>query len=471
MPSVTIAEVADRPDSGTPRRVVVAGAGLAGLTAALTLRDAGWQVVLLEARERVGGRVHTARGGVDGVPLAPGLHAELGGESIDEHHTGLLGLLERFGIATERRPGSTRDRVLKGRVRRAGANVSMRELMKQRGGDVFRDYARTYEEIDRLAEAHAIDPDHPERARDAAGLDRLSFAAWLDALRLEPEADFVVRQANTSLYNSELADLSMLFVAQQAAATAGIPIEASETRRVAGGNVTLPDAIAAELGAAVVRGAPVTEVRAARDHVTVVAGSGVSYTGAHAVLALPPPQLRAVRFTPALPDAIATAIAGLDLGGATKVVNQFDRPFWRDGGESGYSLTELTYRVSWDATDSYDAPAGLLTTYTTAANGTTLAALEPDDRIARVRAELALAFPDSAAHLAGPVATMAWSNEPYTGGGYALYKPGQVVPFWGALRAGTPRVHFAGEHLEAPAGYMESAVRSGLRAAHRLGAP
>jgi monoamine oxidase len=468
----TVADIrlADRPDAGTPRRVVVAGAGLAGLTAALTLRDAGWGVVVLEARERVGGRVHTARGGIDGVTLSSGLRAELGGESIDESHTGLLGLLRRFGLATERRPGSTRDRVMHGRVRRSGANATLRELMAQRGGDVFRDYARAYTEIDRLAEAHAIDPEHPEHARDAASLDRTSFAAWLDSLRLGPEADFVVRQANTSLYNSELADLSLLFVAQQAAATAGLPLDGSETRRVAAGNVTLPDAIAFELGAAVVRGAPVTEVRTAADHVAVVAGDR-SYTGAHLVLALPPPPLRNVRFTPALPDRIATAIAGLDLGGATKVVNQFDRPFWRDGGESGFSLTELTYRVSWDAADSYDTPAGLLTTYTTADNGRTLAALEPDDRIARVRAELALAFPDSTAHLAGPAVTMAWTTEPYTGGGYAYYRPGRLVPFWAALRDGTERVHFAGEHLDAPAGYMESAVRSGLRAAHRLGSP
>jgi monoamine oxidase len=468
--TVVDVHTADRPDPGTPRRVIVAGAGLAGLTAALTLRDAGWDAVLLEARERVGGRVHTARHGFDAVELAPGLHAELGGESIDDDHVALLGLLERFGISTERRPGSTRDRVMNGRVRYASTNVTMRELMARRGGDVFRDYARAYDAIDRLAESHSVDPDHPETARDAAGLDRLSFASWLDTLRLVPEADFVVRQANTSLYNSELADLSMLFVAQQAAATAGSPIEGSETRRVANGNVTLPDAIAAELGTAVVRGAPVTDVRTAPEHVTVVAG-GREYTGAHVVVALPPPPLRAVRFEPALPPAVAAAIAGLDLGGATKVVNQFDRPFWRDAPESGFSLTELTYRVSWDAADSHDAPAALLTTYTTAGNGHTLAALEPEDRVARVRAELALAFPGSAEHLAGPAVTMAWSNEPFTGGGYALYKPGQVVPFWPALRDGTERVHFAGEHLEAPAGYMESAVRSGLRAAHRLGKP
>jgi monoamine oxidase len=447
--------------------VLVAGAGLAGLTAALTLRDAGWDVVVLEARSRVGGRVHTVHGGADGVPLAPGLRAELGGESIDESHVGLLGLLDRFGIATERRPGNTRDRVLRGRVRYQGRNSTFGELMQGRDGAVLRAYAGAYDAIDRLADAHAVDPEHPETARDAAALDRLSFAAWLDRLDLPPEADFVVRQANTSLYNCELADLSMLFVAQQAAATAGIPAAASETRRVAGGNASLPYAIAAELGPAVVRDAPVTEVHAERDYVSIVAG-GKSYTGAHVVVALPPPPLRAVRFQPALPDRIATAIAGLDLGGATKVVTQFDAPFWRTAGDSGFSIAELTYRISWDAADSFTADAGLLTTYTTADHGHTLAALDPPARIARVHAELALAFPETSTHPPGPAVTMAWSTEPFTGGGYALYAPGQVIPFWTALRDGTERVHFAGEHLEAPAGYMESAVRSGLRAAARV---
>ncbi len=73
--------VTPRPDVGTPRRVVVVGAGLAGLTAALDLTDAGWDVVVLEARDRVGGRVHTLYD-----PFSPGLHAEAGGESIDDNH-------------------------------------------------------------------------------------------------------------------------------------------------------------------------------------------------------------------------------------------------------------------------------------------------------------------------------------------------------------------------------------------------
>src|SRR5580765_654582 len=84
-----VVRAAPRPDPGTPRRVVVVGAGLAGLTAALALRDAGWDVVVLEARGRVGGRVHTLYGGETGVPLDRGLRADVGGESIDDTHSAL----------------------------------------------------------------------------------------------------------------------------------------------------------------------------------------------------------------------------------------------------------------------------------------------------------------------------------------------------------------------------------------------
>ena len=100
----------------------------------------------------------------------------------------------------------------------------------------------------------------PPTARPSS--TRLSFSGWLDSLHLCAEARFVVQQANTALYNAELTDLSMLFIAQQAAAMAGIPASSSETMRVAGGNARLPQAIAAELGAALVLDAPVTAVRA-----------------------------------------------------------------------------------------------------------------------------------------------------------------------------------------------------------------
>jgi monoamine oxidase len=465
---MTVAHVSDRPGPDAPGRVVVVGAGLAGLTAAVYLRDAGWDVRVLEARTRVGGRVHTLYGGEEGVALARGLRADVGGESIDDTHTALRTMVRRFGLGTERRPGATFDRVVAGRFAYRGRISTFGELTALRNGAVLADFSRVREELARLAETHQIDPDHPEAADAAAELDQQSFAAWLDSLQLVPEARFIAEQANASLYNAQLTELSMLFVLQQTAVSAGTLASQSETMRIAGGNASLPKAMAADLGPALTVDAPVTSVRLVGDLVAVTAG-GREYFGAHLVLAAPPPPLRNVRFDPPLPEPIAAAIAGLDLGGATKVVNQYEHAFWRDRGESGFSMSDLTYRISWDAADSYDAPAGLLTTFTTADNGRELASLAEEPRIRQVRAELATVFPESPAQPAGPAVTVAWSTEPFTGGGYAVYKPNQLRAFWEPLRAGTERIHFAGEHTESLAGYMESAVRSGRRAAAHIG--
>lgn len=467
-PSLT--QVTDRPDPGAARRVLVVGAGLAGLTAALDLQDAGWDVMVLEARSRIGGRVYTMHGQTDGFAISAGLHAELGGESIDDTHNQIQAMLRKFGIATERRSLSSTDRELKGTITYQGHTSGTGEFVARRGGAVFTDYSRVNTELEKLAEQHHIDPEHPEAADDATGLDQRSFAGFLDGLGLVPEARFLTDQANASFYAAELRDLSLLFVLQQTAETAAEPDSAVETMRISGGNSSLPRAMAAALRLAPVTNSPVTSVTRSQGIVTVTAG-GRLYHGAHVVLATPPLPLRSVHFDPPLPDPVRAAIGGLDLGPATKVVSQFQTPFWRNRGLSGFSLADLTYRISWDSADSYSADAGLLTTFTTATNGLELAGMSAAGRIALVQSEIAQVFPGATAQLTAAAATMAWPNEPYTGGGYAAYRPGQMAPFWVALRGGVPQIHFAGEHLESLAGYMESAVRSGHRVAGIIGHP
>jgi monoamine oxidase len=250
------------------RRGGVVEAGLAGLTAALGARDAGWDVVVLEARTRVGGRVHTLHGGVDGVPFARGLRAEVGGESIDDTHLSLRAMVRRFGLMTERRPGSTTSRATKGVFRYRGQTYTFAEFAALRGGVVLADYSRVATELQWFAERSRIDPEHPERADRALDLDRMSFATWLDSLHLVPEARFVTEQENVSQYDAQLSDVSMLFVAQQTAVTAGMLDSQAETTRVTGGNATLPHPS--------VQKCPLTGLRTQRTDRQLFRRSGVS---------------------------------------------------------------------------------------------------------------------------------------------------------------------------------------------------
>src|SRR5207249_11567132 len=119
------------------RRVIVVGAGLAGLTTALDLVAAGWDVVVLEARDRVGGRVKTQH-------FDDGLHAELGGESIDDNHHAILAMADRFGLTTERRaPLKPYD----SNVYRGGVRQPLATFVAGRGGKVATDYFRFYDEV------------------------------------------------------------------------------------------------------------------------------------------------------------------------------------------------------------------------------------------------------------------------------------------------------------------------------------
>src|SRR4051794_22320159 len=180
------ARTAPRPALGTRRRVAVVGAGLAGLTAALDLGDAGWDVVVLEARDRVGGRVHTLR-----APFTAGLHAEAGGESIDDGHSAIQAMLKRFGLITEKRaPTKPYDSTVYWKGRR----LPLAAFLTGRGGAALTDYLRAVDAIDALSDG--VDPEHPERARNAERLDATSLEQFVHALKLAPEAEFLVRLQN-----------------------------------------------------------------------------------------------------------------------------------------------------------------------------------------------------------------------------------------------------------------------------------
>lgn len=434
---------------GPSGSVVVVGAGLAGLTAAYELDRAGWDVTVLEARPRVGGRVWTIR-----APFVQGQHAEAGGEFIDSGHRWMRTYCRRFGLALEDvRVGAEE---LDGLVDLAGADGLYSEVVTPA---VELQMERFTTALDALSEE--IDPADP--VADGSALDRRSAADLIDDVGLTGLARALVERDVRDEYTVDPDQVSLLFLAQLAAQTADQPDDGVEAYRIAGGNDRLPRAFADELGDAVALEAPVQRVEQADGGVRVLAG-GERYDADWAVVAAPLPALRTVEFAPALPPALRGAIARLQYGVGTKTMLQYDARFWRPEGYSGDTYTELTVGTTWEATNRQRGSAGILMGYTSGSAGAEFTALRGAERIATAAAQLDDLYPGSADERIR-ARTAAWRTERYTGGTYTAYAPGQVTAYWRALRRPVGRIVLAGEHTDPYTSYMEGAVRSGRRAA------
>lgn len=449
----TAASGAPSQDAGD-RRVLIVGAGLAGMTLALDLIDAGRPVVVIEARDRVGGRVLTHH-------FDDTMHAELGGESIDDNHHDLLALVERFGLATERRP---LQKPYDSTVYYEGQREPVATFLLRHGGQTATDYLGFFDALD--AVSAGVDPEHPELAANAAELDRRSLDSFIASLGMVPEAEFLVRLDFRGGYNAEASELSLLFIAQQNNGES--PGELGvESMRIQGGNSGLTAALSRALGDHIVLASPVDEVRVDDLGASVRSGT-TTWEGSHVVLAAPLMALRSVTFSPPLPAAADALVHGLDLGPAAKVVNEYHAPFWTPLSPSGFTLTDLPFHIGWSATDSYSATAGLLSQFITGDGAVTAAGMDDVERTAHFGGQLDEVYPEGTLLRTGRTTTKAWARDPHTGGGYAIFRPGQMAPFWPVLRSGVGRLRFAGEHTEVLIGYMESAVRSGHRIAADL---
>ena len=441
------------------------GAGLAGLTAALALRAGGWEVVVLEARDRVGGRVHTLY-----RPFTDGLHVEAGGESIDDNHDQIQTLARHYRLALAHRPA---DKLEDAAVYGSGRRSVLKDFATTDTG-ALAGYANFSNALIKMA--GDLDPAHPELAPQAELWDRQSLQDFAATQTLDAGAELLVQSDYRGNYNAQFDQVSLLFVLQQSVVDEALPESGVESMRIAAGNSALPEAMARDLGAAVRLDSPVTKIEQHSWGVRVQAGSGTAEANtvdaAHLVLAVPPPALRAVSFDPPLSSEVAAMIDELDLGHALKVSTQYDRRFWLAEGLSGFTITDLPFGVGWDATDSMPGGAedpGVLTQFVTGNAAKAGAALDDRTRISTFQQQLDVVYPEGTQERSAIATTMAWADERYTGGGYAVYAPGQMTRFWPLVRQTHGAISFAGEHTETLAGYMESAVRSGHRVATAIG--
>lgn len=435
------------------KSALIIGAGLAGLSAAWHLHRAGWRTTVLEARDRVGGRVRTFRQG-----LAHGHCAEAGAEFIEAFHTRMLTLAHTFGLTLE--PLSTTPgHPFLAYAGRIGPEADAALW----GADVP---AEVHHVLCAWAELgqRVPDPTRPHTAPQAAALDAQSAADWLNALPISPPTRALCRARIRAEFTVEPEQLSLLDLARWGAFYYADPDAERETFRVAGGNDQIPRALAAALPD-VRLNSPVHTVTQTATHVQVHTPHD-TLTAEVAVLAVPASVARAFTFVPALPAAHHAALTQLQYGTVTKVAVQCHQPVWEAHGWDGNLTGDLPVSEVWNASGA-QAGAAILMAYTGGQRGAEFSALDDATRTARALANMERACPGLTDHVQA-ARTQAWANEPFTRGAYAAYAPGQVTAFWPVLRQPVGRLYFAGEHTADHQGYMEGAVESGERAASAI---
>jgi monoamine oxidase len=402
----------------------------------------------------VGGRVYTLRG------FSSGRIAEAGGELINAEHHRIQALAQEFGLALETVAGMDEWfswLALEGKLG-AAKDVSVWGV-------------RLDEEVAKIDMALAElgkrinDPANPQHNVDAAELDQMPVIEWLESLDVHPfakkgfaarlQAEFLVEPAGHSTL--DLARWGSLVEAEGGD---------GPTYHIRGGNDQLAQAMAQELPD-VRLNCLVTAVRQENDGVAVIyEADGHSYDveAERVIMAVPLGPMQAIHFDPPLSAAYRSLLAELRLGPVTKVVLEYERPFWQEAGWNGLLLTDLPLNCIWLTAGGQDGEGGMLTVYTGGRPAAEFTNLSDEARIAAVLGQIEGLFPGSSAYLKSS-RTIVWLNEPLTQGGYLYFPPGSVTAHWAALRQPDGRLHFAGEHTAVCQGYMEGAIESGQRAA------
>jgi monoamine oxidase len=426
---------------------VVVGAGLAGLSAARDLALGGADVVVLEARDRVGGRVEQ-------VTVDDGRPVQLGGEMIGQAHTAYLGLVEELGLTLD----STYTSV-------AGATTYDLVDGLQRSEDGFpfaspeqrADYDRVEQRFGELA--RTVDPDDPWSHPDAARLDSLSWASWLRSVDALPTTIRAIEAGALALAAGSSERTSLLAELRKAAAVGDDGFYAYdlwECFQVAEGSAEVALRMGAELGDRVRLGSAVRSIAVSSSGCRVTLDTGEEVRAEIVVCALPVTVLHGIEIEGVSRDRLASLRAQRQAP-AAKVVTVYDRSVWADLGANGLSEGELLLASTWPQRD------GVLSGLVPPERVLWLAATAEEHRAGALHAELERMYGPEAARPSQTLLRM-WALDPFTLGYTTHWWPGDVMRVGPLHGTHEPPFFLCGSDQWA-AGYMEGAVRTGRAAA------
>jgi monoamine oxidase len=448
--------------------VVVIGAGLAGLTAARAIAGAGREVLVLEARDRVGGRTLTHS-------LGGGLYTELGGMFTGPTQDRIQALAAAVGVGTYPTYNTGNNVFVGGNGRRSEYPNDSPLGSAPLDPVVAPDIILSVAQLDQLSTGVPVDA--PWTAANADEYDRQTLDAWLRA-NTSGNAEFlnVVSAATEAIFGAEARELSLLYTLFYIAASgneqnAGTfernfnTTGGAQESRFVGGAQSIALRVAEALDGRVLLGKPVTRIAQTDTGVTVWSDR-YKVRAQRVIVAIPPALAGRILYDPALPARRDQLTQRMPQGTLMKFEAIYDRPFWREQGLNGQAVSEIgPVKATFD-TSPADGSRGVMMGFIGGHEARVWAERPAAERQAAALQNFADFF---GAEALDPedVVEISWAAEPWNRGcPVAVLGPGTLTDFGAALRVPIGRIHWAGtETATYWNGYMDGAVRSGERAA------
>jgi monoamine oxidase len=450
--------------AATAPKIVVVGAGLAGLTCAYRLRQAGYFAELHEASDRVGGRCWTIRDA-----FQQGQIAEHGGELIDTGHHELRRLagelkLDLVDLVAAEATGADEGYYFDGaRYTHAQATEDFNAIQPKLKADLhdasyptlYSSYTRRGYELDHMSVIDWIEESVP-------GGVSSRFGQLLEvAYNIEYGAE-----------SSKQSSLNLIYLLGYApSGPLAIFGKSDERFHIVGGNDQVPTKLAALLDSQITTGSTLTAISltaAGRLRLTFAAGSATqTVTADKVVLALPFSLLRSVDYSGAGFSAVKqTAIRELEMGTNSKLHLQFERRVWEELGSNGATYADTGYQSTWEVTRGQAGTAGILVDYTGGKIGASFGSGTAQTRAKKFLGQIEPVLPGLKASWNGLATLDFWKAYPWTKGSYSYWQVGQYTKFSGSEGQQEGNCQFAGEHTSTDfQGYLNGAVQSGERAA------